>query len=52
MDRIRKGGRMIKSPYIEALEIIELLLKSNETKKYEIAKAFLEQAKKKLEPAS
>lgn len=42
---------MIKSPYIEALEIIELLLRSNETKKYEIAKAFLEQAKKKLEPA-
>ena len=43
---------MNKTPYQEALEIIELLLRSNETKKYEIAKAFLEQAKKKLEPAN
>lgn len=39
------------TPYSEALKIIELLLSSNETKKYEIAKAFLEQAKKKLEPS-
>lgn len=40
-----------KTPYQLALEVIEMLLSKNNTEKYQIAQAFLQDAKKKLEAA-
>lgn len=41
---------MTSTPYLEALAIIEMLLSKTNTDKYRIAKEFLDEAKKKLEP--